>query len=37
MSRKVIITKTAEKKLNNLFDYLIENWSEKVKKEFIKN
>lgn len=36
MSRKVIITKTAEKKLNKLFDYLSENWSEKVKKEFIK-
>ena len=36
MSRKVIITKTAEKKLNKLFDYLSENWSERVKKEFIK-
>lgn len=35
MSRKVIITKTAEKKLNKLFDYLSENWSEKVMKEFI--
>ncbi|MDR9456616.1 MAG: type II toxin-antitoxin system RelE/ParE family toxin [Salegentibacter sp.] len=36
MSRKVVITKTAEKKLNELIDYLGENWSERIKKEFIK-
>ena len=36
MSRKVIITKTAEKKLIKLFDYLRENWSEKVKDEFLR-
>jgi len=34
--REVIISKTAEKKLEKLFAYLIENWSEKVKSEFIK-
>lgn len=36
MSRKVVITKTAEKKLNELIDYLGENWSERIKKELIK-
>jgi plasmid stabilization system protein ParE len=35
VSRKVVISKTAEKKLENLFDYLIEKWSLKVKNEFI--
>ena len=35
MSRKVVISKTAEKKLEKLFEYLIEKWSEKVKKDFI--
>ncbi len=35
MSRKVIISKTAEKKLRSLFDYLLENWSAKVKSDFI--
>ncbi len=35
MSRKVIISKTAEKKLDKLFDYLIEKWSITVKKEFV--
>ncbi|MDP2069615.1 MAG: type II toxin-antitoxin system RelE/ParE family toxin [Lutibacter sp.] len=35
MSRKVIISKTAEKKLALLLGYLIENWSVTVKKEFI--
>lgn len=35
MIRKVVISKTAEKKLNKLFDYLIENWSLKVKSEFV--
>ncbi|MEO5789064.1 MAG: type II toxin-antitoxin system RelE/ParE family toxin [Gelidibacter sp.] len=35
MSRKVVISKTAEKKLEKLFDYLIRNWSVTVKKEFV--
>ena len=35
MKRKVVISKTAEKKLAKLFEYLLENWSEKVKDEFI--
>ncbi|MGH1387936.1 type II toxin-antitoxin system RelE/ParE family toxin [Kordia sp.] len=36
MSRKVKISKTAERKLEKLFNYLIENWSKKVKTDFIK-
>tara|TARA_R110002124_G_scaffold286766_1_gene468624 strand:- start:55 stop:360 length:306 start_codon:yes stop_codon:yes gene_type:complete len=36
MSRKVKISKTAEKKLDKLFNYLLENWSSKVKSDFIK-
>jgi len=35
MSRTVIISKTAEKKLEKLFSYLIAKWSVKVKNEFI--
>ncbi|SHF05081.1 Plasmid stabilization system protein ParE [Psychroflexus salarius] len=35
MKRKVIISKTAEKKLEKLFEYLTEKWSEKIKIEFI--
>jgi len=35
LSRKVIISKTAEKKLDKLFVYLIEKWSVTVKKEFV--
>lgn len=35
MSRKVVISKTAEKKLDKLFEYLIKKWSVKVKKEFV--
>ncbi|RRO13427.1 type II toxin-antitoxin system RelE/ParE family toxin [Flavobacteriaceae bacterium 14752] len=35
MARKVVISKTAEKKLDNLFEYLTEEWSIKVKKDFI--
>ncbi len=35
MSRKVIISKTAEKRLNELFKYFLENWSQKVKSDFI--
>ncbi len=36
MSRKVVISKTAERKLEKLFKYLIEKWSVKVKKDFVK-
>ncbi len=36
MERKVIISKTAEKRLEKLFEYLIENWSLKVKIDFVK-
>lgn len=36
MEREVVLSKTAEKKLRKLFDYLTEQWSEKVKNEFIK-
>ena len=35
MSRKVVISKTAEKKLEKLFEYLIKEWSVKVKKDFV--
>ncbi|MBP9151575.1 MAG: type II toxin-antitoxin system RelE/ParE family toxin [Flavobacteriales bacterium] len=35
MGRKVVISKTAEKKLNDLFDYLIKRWSVSVKNEFV--
>lgn len=36
MSRTVIISKIAEKKLEKLFEYLLENWNQKVKSDFIK-
>lgn len=36
MERKIVLSKTAEKKLRKLFDFLTEQWSEKVKNEFIK-
>ena len=36
MSRKVIITKTAERKLNKLFAYLVTEWNQKVKSDFVK-
>ena len=35
MSRRVHISITAKKKLDDLFDYLIENWSIKVKDNFV--
>jgi len=35
MSRIVIISKLAERKLENLFEYLVTNGSIKVKNEFI--
>lgn len=34
MNRKVEISKTAEKKLDKLFGYLIDEWSVDVKNEF---
>ncbi|MDW5287957.1 type II toxin-antitoxin system RelE/ParE family toxin [Formosa sp. PL04] len=36
MNREIIISKTAEKKLESLFKYLIDNWSVSAKNEFIK-
>ena len=36
MHRKVVISKTAEKKLEKLFDYLLQEWSQKVQLNFIK-
>lgn len=36
MRRKVIISKIAENKLENLFEYLIKHWSLKVKSDFVK-
>lgn len=36
MSRTVIISKLAERKLDKLFEYLTTKWSIKVKNEFIK-
>ena len=36
MSRSVKISKTAEKKISKLLDYLLENWSLKVKSDFVK-
>lgn len=35
MTRKVVISKIAEKKLESLFDYLIEEWSVEVKRKFV--
>jgi plasmid stabilization system protein ParE len=35
MNRAVKISKTAENKLDNLFDYHLHNWSQKVKSDFI--
>jgi len=35
LKRKVLISKTAEKKLDKLFDYFLNEWSKKVKDEFI--
>lgn len=36
MERKVVISKIAEGKLEKLFEYLLKNWSFKVKSDFIK-
>jgi plasmid stabilization system protein ParE len=36
LSRKVVISKTTERKLEKLFAYLIKKWSVKVKKDFVK-
>lgn len=35
--RKVVVSKTAKKKLEKLFDYLIVEWSLTVKNEFVEN
>ena len=35
MSRKGVISKTAERKLEKLFEYLIGKWSVKIKKDFV--
>jgi|TARA_R110002096_G_scaffold18022_6_gene61968 plasmid stabilization system protein ParE len=35
LSRKVFLSKTAEKKLDKLFEYLITEWSVKVKTDFV--
>ena len=35
MVRKVIISKLAERKLENLFEFLVTNWSVNVKNDFI--
>lgn len=32
----MVVSKIAERKLEKLFNYLLENWSEKVKSNFIK-
>jgi len=37
MSRRIIISKTAKRKLEKLFDYLIRNWSEKINLILLKN
>ncbi|MFK7747712.1 MAG: type II toxin-antitoxin system RelE/ParE family toxin [Kordia sp.] len=36
MSREIKISKTAEEKLEKLLVYLLENWSKKVKSDFVK-
>lgn len=35
MSRKVVISRTVEKKLEKLFEHLIKEWSVKVKNDFV--
>jgi plasmid stabilization system protein ParE len=35
MKRKIVLTKTAEKRLNDLLEYLENAWSTKVKLKFI--
>jgi plasmid stabilization system protein ParE len=35
VNREVFVSKKAERQLVNLFNYLEENWSESVKKDFI--
>lgn len=35
MNRKVVLSKTAEKQLNKLLDYLESEWSTKVKLKFL--
>jgi len=33
--RRVIFSRTAERRLENLLEYLVENWSDKVKNDFL--
>ncbi len=35
MKREIVLTKTAETRLNDLLDYLEDAWSTKVKLKFI--
>lgn len=35
MTRKVVLSKLAEKKLESLFEYLVKEWSLQVKDDFI--
>lgn len=35
MTRHVVVSKLANKKLQTLFDYLTERWSPKVKSDFV--
>lgn len=35
MARKVVLSSTAKQKLETLLVYLLEEWSEKVKRDFI--
>jgi plasmid stabilization system protein ParE len=34
--RTITISKTAESKIEKLFDYLLKNWSLKIKSDFVK-
>ena len=35
MGREVVVSKTAERKLDKLFEYLITEWSIKIKTDFV--
>ena len=36
MSKKVVLSSTAKEKLSDLLEYLEDNWSARVKNDFIK-
>ncbi len=36
MTREVVISKLAQRKLEDLFEYLTNRWSERVKQDFIR-